>query len=130
MIEVTAGIIERNGKILIARRKAGKHLEGFWEFPGGKVEENESPKECLRRELYEEFSIRADIMDFIGESVYDYPGKTIKLEAYLVRIIEGVFQLKDHDKIEWVKPEDLKEYNMAPADIPLILEYEKHRFNR
>ena len=50
MIAVTAGIIEKNGKILIARRKLGKHLEGFWEFPGGKVEANESPRECLKRE--------------------------------------------------------------------------------
>ncbi|KAA5538861.1 (deoxy)nucleoside triphosphate pyrophosphohydrolase [Adhaeribacter rhizoryzae] len=130
MIEVTAGIIEKDNKVLLARRKPGKHLEGYWEFPGGKIENDESPKECLRRELLEEFSIETEILDFIAASVYEYPGKTIKLLGYLVKLVKGNFQLKDHDKIIWVYPDELKTYKLAPADIPIAKEYGKQRFNQ
>ena len=72
-IDVAAGIIQReDGKILLARRKPGSHLAGYWEFPGGKIEEGESPEECLERELLEELGIVTKTGAFVAESVYDY----------------------------------------------------------
>lgn len=123
MIEVTAAIIEKNGFVLAARRKEGIHLAGFWEFPGGKIEIGETPEECLSRELVEEFQIVTRVGQFIGESIYDYGTKVIRLSAYLVEHISGEFQLIDHDKIAWLSLDELMEIKWAPADIPLVEQY-------
>jgi 8-oxo-dGTP diphosphatase len=130
MIEVTAAILERGSKIMIARRAHGKHLAGYWEFPGGKVELNETPESCLLRELNEEFEIEASIENFIGESIFEYPDKTIKLTAFTCKILSGEMKLNDHDRIEWIETEELSNYKLAPADIPLIELYDKARNNR
>jgi len=123
MINVTAAIIEKKGKILAARRKPGSHLAGYWEFPGGKMEDGESPEECLHRELAEEFKIDSNIGLFIAESIYDYGTKVIRLMAYLVDHVEGEFELIDHDDIRWLSLDEINEVNWAPADIPLVEQY-------
>ena len=130
MIEVTAAILEEGNKIMIARRGQGKHLAGFWEFPGGKIEQDETPEICLIRELKEEFEIDVTIGNYIGESVFEYPKKTIRLIAFTCEIINGKMKLNDHDKIEWIKFEEIANYNLAPADLPLIELYDKARNNR
>ena len=94
MLNVTAAIIEKDGKVLTARRKSGKHLAGYWEFPGGKIEGNETPEECLHRELLEEFNISSKIGLFVGESIYDYESKIVRLLAYRVEHLKGEFQNK------------------------------------
>lgn len=113
----------KKSKVLLARRKLGKHLEGFWEFPGGKIEINETPEECFKRELSEELFILAEINDFFVENIHEYPDKKIKLLAYKVNIIRGDFKLSDHDKIVWVRPEKILTYQLAPADIPIAEAY-------
>lgn len=123
MINVTAAIIEKEGKVLAARRKPGSHLAGYWEFPGGKLEEGETPEECLRRELVEEFKIDSNIGLFVGESIYDYGSKVIRLMAYLVEHVEGDFELIDHDDIRWLSLDEFNEVKWAPADIPLVEQY-------
>jgi mutator protein MutT len=130
MIEVTAAILEEGKKIMIARRAAGKHLEGFWEFPGGKIKENETPELCLTRELKEEFEIDVKIDKYIVESIYKYSKKTIKLIAYTGHIINGNMILNDHDKVEWIDLEEIINYKLAPADLPLIPLYDKERYRR
>lgn len=120
MIPVTAAIIEKDGRILAARRGPGQHLAGFWEFPGGKVEDGESHKECLQRELDEEFSVNCQVGHFIAESIYDYGHKIIQLFGYYVHHITGSFRLTDHDKICWLPVEELSTLRWAPADIPLV----------
>ena len=70
MINVTAAIMERNGKIFIAKRSSNSRLPNKWEFPGGKVEVGETPEQCLRRELKEEFDIEVTIGDFVGSNIY------------------------------------------------------------
>ena len=118
-IKVVAGVIIKGNKILIARRKKGKSLEIMWEYPGGKVEENESEKESLKRELLEEFCIDTEIKQYLTESFHDYGSFKINLRAYLVTHIPGDFQLIDHDQVEWVTKEEFLNYNFAPADLPI-----------
>ena len=120
MIDVVAGIIEREGKILIARRKPGSHLEGHWEFPGGKVEEGEQPEQTLERELKEELAIETQTGHFVAESVFDYGSKTIRLLAYWSAYLDGDITLDSHDEIRWVSLAEIGSYQLAPADIPIL----------
>jgi|TARA_B100000768_G_scaffold62551_1_gene60618 8-oxo-dGTP diphosphatase len=118
-LKVVAAVISQEDKILIARRKKGKHLELKWEYPGGKLENDEKEDDALKRELKEEFSIEASIGKYLTESFYEYDSININLKAYLVDSFSGDFKLADHDKIEWIKIEDIKKYDFAPADIPI-----------
>ena len=118
-IRVVASIIKKNDKILIARRKKGIHLEFKWEYPGGKVEENENEKDALKRELLEEFEIFSEIDEYITESFHEYDENKINLRAYSVKHLSGNFKLNDHDKIEWITVKELLKYDFAPADIPI-----------
>jgi mutator protein MutT len=122
-IDVTAAIIVKQGKVLAARRGPGKHLQGYWEFPGGKVEENESPETCLERELTEELSISSRVGSYIGQSVYDYGDKIIRLMAYEVEHLDGDLKLVDHDEIRWIDIEHLSDLMWAPADVPLVEQF-------
>ena len=119
-ITVVAAIIKDKDKILIARRKGGKHLEFKWEFPGGKVDEDETEVEALKRELKEEFSIDTLVRDFVAESLFKYDHININLRAYLTEIVAGEIELNDHDKIAWVNPNQLSSFDFAPADLPII----------
>ena len=119
MINVTAAIIERNGNILIAKRSSTSSLPNKWEFPGGKVEIGESPEECLARELLEEFEIFVTVGEFLAESVYQYERKTVRLIAYRVYTDEDITIMNAHDDVRWVPVENLLEYDLAPADVPI-----------
>lgn len=121
MIKVVAAIIKNGDKILIARKREGKPLAGFYEFPGGKVEEGETPEESLVRELIEEMAIKIRVQEYVGKSIYDYgDGKVIELLGYTAEIIEGNIVLSDHDEYIWVKLEEINNYKLAPADIPIV----------
>ena len=118
-IRVVAAIIHKDDKILIARRKRGAHLEFKWEYPGGKVEENEDEKDALKRELLEEFEISSEVNKYITESFHEYDKNKINLRAYSVKHLSGDFKLIDHDRIEWITIEELTKYDFAPADVPI-----------
>lgn len=123
-IDVSAAIILKDKKVLAARRKQGAHLAGYWEFPGGKVEQGETPEQCLARELQEEFRITSRIGAFVAESIYDYGNKIVRLLAYQVEHVSGDFQLIDHDELRWLPLEELSSVEWAPADIPLVKQYQ------
>tara|TARA_B100000795_G_scaffold189584_1_gene144356 strand:- start:2386 stop:2775 length:390 start_codon:yes stop_codon:yes gene_type:complete len=118
-IKVVAAVIVKENKILIARRKEGKHLEFKWEYPGGKVDNDENEKESLKRELKEELDISVSIDDYITESFYEYDKAKINLKAYFVKNYSGTIKLTVHDKINWIKIDELNNYEFAPADIPI-----------
>lgn len=120
-ILVVAGVILReHNEIFIARRASNKHLAGYWEFPGGKVEENEEEKDCLKRELLEELGVNAKVRDFFMVNQHQYGEKIILLKSYFCELEEpNNFVLNDHDKVEWVKVKELLQYKLAPADIPI-----------
>ena len=120
MIRVTAAIIINNDRILIAQRLNTDKLAGKWEFPGGKIEINETPVQCLIREMKEEFDIDVVIGEFFGESVYQYETGTIQLLAYHATWKGGSFSLNAHAAIRWVSLNQMQEIEFAPADIPLV----------
>lgn len=115
-----AAVIQRDGKYMIARRGPGKHLAGYWEFPGGKVENGETPEESMTREIREEFDVEAKVEGYIGESVHDYGTKVVRLMAYRVVVEDEIRESTDHDLIEWVELNQMTNYQLAPADIPLL----------
>lgn len=120
VIEVAAGLIHHEGRYLIARRKPGVHLAGFWEFPGGKREMGESFEECLQRELFEELSIRVDVPIPYRIIRHDYPDKTVELHFYRCAIEEGQATPIDCAEIRWVLPEELPHFTFPPADQVII----------
>jgi 8-oxo-dGTP diphosphatase len=119
MIEVTAAIIEKEGKYLIARRRGG-NFDKRWEFPGGKIEKGETPEECLSRELEEELEIKVKIGNFFWESTYDYGHKKIRLIGYSCEYVSGEFALNVHDRVKWVYPIELRDYDFLEADLPFV----------
>lgn len=119
MRQVTAAVIERDGKVLLAQRKTGA-LAGKWEFPGGKLEPGETPEACLRRELMEELGVDTEIGDFVCSSKFEYKHLPIELLVYRARYLSGEYKLADHAAIAWVKPEDLSSYDLSSADIPVV----------
>lgn len=120
MVRVTAAVMERGGRILIAKRRQGARQGGLWEFPGGKIEDGEDPRDCLARELYEEFGIAAEIGALLVSHVHHYPHLSIELLSYRVVHVAGAFELRDHDEVQWVRPQEMGAYPFAPADLPTV----------
>ncbi len=120
VVEVAAGLIHHGGRYLIARRKPGVHLAGFWEFPGGKRETGETLEDCLRRELFEELGIRIDMPVPYRIIRHDYPEKTVELHFFRCTIEEGHAEPLDSAEIRWVVPADLGRFTFPPADRIII----------
>lgn len=120
MIDVVCGIIFKDDLVLLARRKKGKTLEGFWEFPGGKLEKNETEASALKRELKEELGLEIYDIEFIDVNEHSYDTFKIRLIAYRCKAFSSPIRLTDHDKFEWVDKKDLSKYKIAAADKPFI----------
>jgi 8-oxo-dGTP diphosphatase len=122
LLVAACALVDIDGRVLIARRPQGKQLAGMWEFPGGKVEENETPEGCLIRELHEELGIsvlEACLAPFAFTS-YGYDSFHLLMPLYLCRRWEGFARAREHEALSWVKPDRLADYPMPPADTPLI----------
>lgn len=119
VLRVTAAVIQRGGEVLLARREAGSHLAGYWEFPGGKVEKGESPEDCLAREIREELHLEATVGRFIASSLHTYGDREIELLAYEVALADGPIVLNDHDEVRWAPIPELLHHKLAPADVPI-----------
>ena len=119
MNTVTAAIIRDGEKILVVRRGPGEKLAGFWEFPGGKVEQSETLQECLERELFEELNIATKVSDIVAVSDYNYENGFIKLVALNAEILHGELTLSVHDTMTWLTAGEILNLKLAPADIPI-----------
>ncbi|MFT4253552.1 MAG: 8-oxo-dGTP diphosphatase MutT [Caulobacter sp.] len=122
VLVAAAALIDVDGRVLICQRPEGKSLAGLWEFPGGKVEKGETPEECLIRELHEELGItvaQACLAPFVFAS-HTYEKFHLLMPLYLLRRWEGLVTAREHKAMAWVKPDKLGDYDMPPADIPLV----------
>lgn len=116
MTKVTAAIIIRDGKLMIARRNPKLANGGRWEFPGGKVKPGESPRSCLKREIKEELGIEVDVLDMIGTSTQAGEDRSLELLFYRANWVAGEMRLRDHTAVRWVTAVQLTEYDLTPAD--------------
>lgn len=120
IINVVAAAIEKDGKIFCAQRPKGKSLGGFWEFPGGKLEEGESEEQALLREIQEEFNAEIEIIEFINEASYEYDFGTVTMKTFLCKLLSDQLDLLEHQDSLWLSPNELSSLNWAPVDRPAV----------
>ena len=117
---VTAGLVWKDGKLLITKRPEGSHLAGYWEFPGGKQEPGESLEACLEREIREELGMEVKAVEHLLQINHDYETKSITLHLFQCSWLRGDPTLIGCDEIRWVKPEELANYRLPPPDLQLL----------
>ena len=117
--EVAAAVIEADGRYLITRRVKG-HLEGFWEFPGGKVRPGETLPECLRREVREELGVEVSVGEKLETVTWHYPERTVVLHFFRCSPVGGEITPQEGQAFAWVAPDELERYPFPPADAALI----------
>lgn len=120
MIRAVVGILKRNETLLVAQRPEGKPYSGYWEFPGGKVEKNESSQAALERELHEELGIEVVSAKHWFEHTHAYPDKTVVLEMWLVDQFNGEPHSKENQELRWVTIEQMLELNLLEGNIPIM----------
>ena len=120
-IVVAAGIIEHQGRLLITKRKPGAHLEGLWEFPGGKQEKGESLIQCLNREIWEELRVTVSSPVFFAKVRHQYSEIVVELHAFRCALISGIPQRIGCADLAWVQRDELPRYPFPVAD-QIILE--------
>ena len=122
VLVVACALIDTDGRVLLAERPAGKTMAGLWEFPGGKIEAGERPEETLIREMKEELSIvvREPCLAPLTFASHAYPDFHLLMPLYVCRRWEGTVAPTEGQKLAWVKPQKMRDYEMPPADIPLV----------
>jgi A/G-specific adenine glycosylase len=124
---VTAAVIRRNGRILVAQRPFGERLGGLWEFPGGKVEPGETLPQCLRREIKEELGFRIKIGDFITAIDHAYTHFKITLHAFECTVVSGEPQALQVEAFKWVRMSELNKFAFAKTDLRIIEALKRRR---
>ena len=123
-IKVVAAVIKRindDGEcIIFATQRGYGDLKGGWEFPGGKVEEGETPQQALKREIMEELDTQVKVGEFIHTIEYDYPSFHLSMDCFWCEVISGELKLKEHETAIWLTKEELDSVDWLPADITLI----------
>ena len=122
LLVVACALLDQDGHVLIAQRPEGKALAGLWEFPGGKVETGEAPEATLIRELQEELGItvKEPCLAPLTFASFAYPDFHLLMPLYVCRRWEGVVIAREHQALKWVRPNELRQFPMPPADEPLI----------
>ena len=124
MIIVTCAIIEKDSKVLCAQRSELMHLPLKWEFPGGKVEDDEDPEECLKREILEELGVEISIIERLISNKHTYPDqKHFELIPFRCSLVGGKLVAKEHKLVKWLNRSELRELDWAEADIPVLHQY-------
>ena len=118
-IHVVAAIICHNDRFFATQRGYGEWKD-YWEFPGGKIEEGETPEEALRREIREELDTEIDVGRKITTVEYDYPSFHLSMECFLATVVEGELVLKEHEAAKWLQKEELDSVGWLPADREVI----------
>jgi 8-oxo-dGTP diphosphatase len=118
-IVVTAAVIERDGRLLVTRRLKGTHLEGHWEFPGGKCDPGETLQECLVRELWEELAVDAIIGEEMLSTSHAYPERRVELHFFDATLL-GEPEPQLGQEMQWIRREELRSLKLPPADDELV----------
>jgi 8-oxo-dGTP diphosphatase len=115
-------LIDKDSRVLLARRPEGKSMAGLWEFPGGKVEPGETPEACLIRELHEELGIEtwSSCLAPLTFASHSYPDFHLLMPLFACRKWEGTPQSRENQTLKWVRPNEMRDFPMPPADVPLI----------
>lgn len=119
-IKVVGAVVLSDGKVLCVQRGPNGSLPGLWEFPGGKVEPGESPREALAREIDEELRCQVTVGDEITTTMHEYDFGIVHLTTFYCELDQGVPQLTEHTSMLWTTPDDLRTVEWAPADIPAV----------
>ncbi|SRR5699024_10971244 len=122
MIQVVCAIITNRDKFLICQRSSNMKLPLKWEFPGGKIEENETNEEGLIREIYEELGLRINVNKALTSIKHNYPEFSIELIPYVSEIVSGNLKPIEHKEVRWITLEELNNFDWAAADIPIVEE--------
>lgn len=120
MVEVVAALIRQDMRFLICQRPVGKRRALLWEFPGGKVEAGEEPRQALIRECREELGVDLLIGALYEQAEHRYDDIHIRLSLYEARIISGTLTRMEHHDLRWIRPGELGRFSFCPADVPLI----------
>jgi 8-oxo-dGTP diphosphatase len=122
VLVAACALIDPDGRVLIAQRPQGKSMAGLWEFPGGKVEAGERPEESLIRELREELGIavKEECLAPLTFASHLYPDFYLLMPLYVCRRWEGIVEAREQQALKWVRPNELRNHPMPPADEPLI----------
>jgi len=118
--QVVAAVIEKDAKVLVARRKPGLVAGGMWEFPGGKVEDGETAEKCLERELEEEMGVRTRVGDLLCSVPFSGALMAFELLVFRTELLSDSFRLTDHDEIRWQAPGDMVEALFSEPDRPVV----------
>ena len=119
IVRVVAAVIRKDDKIFATQRGYGEFKDG-WEFPGGKIEDGESPEQALAREIKEELDTDINVGDLIDTIEYDYPNFHLSMDCFWCEILQGELELKEHESARWLSKEKLYSVDWLPADIGLI----------
>lgn len=125
ILKVTAGIVKKENKILISQRKKEDKFSLLWEFPGGKIEINETPEECLKRELFEELNINVAVGKLFCISNYVISDIEIELMVFFIDSFEGDLIVNAHEQIKWITIDEIDNYRFAPADVQVVNKLKK-----
>lgn len=122
LVLVSAAVIIASGRVLLTQRKRGTHLAGAWEFPGGKVEPDEDPRDALVRELGEEIGVTAEVGDIVEATFHRYPGKSVLLLFYETRLLPGSAEPRAIDvaAVRWAEASELHDELFPPADVAVL----------
>jgi 8-oxo-dGTP diphosphatase len=122
VLVAACALVDADGRVLIAQRPAGKPMAGLWEFPGGKVESGERPEQTLIRELKEELGVvvNENCLAPLAFASHAYPDFHLLMPLYVCRRWEGTVTAAEGQQLAWVRPNRLRDYDMPPADVPLI----------
>ncbi len=124
-INVVAAIIRDGDRVFATQRGYGEFKDG-WEFPGGKVEEGETPQDALKREIEEELETEIEVGDYLTTIEYDYPKFHLSMKCYWAKIVEGKPVLLEHEAAKWLTKETLDSVEWLPADITIIDKVKEH----
>lgn len=119
-VSVVSGLLRRGDKILIAERPFGKPYSGYWEFPGGKIEPNESGYDALIRELHEELGITVNTANFLFDHEYTYPDKIVNLQLWDITDFSGEPHGKEEQTLSWVNLTEMKNFRLLEGNWPLV----------